>query len=66
MRTPHVVPLSRQAIETLHALQELTSNEALLFPGDRDVRRPMSNNTTLKGLEGMGYKGRMTGTASVM
>ena len=32
-----------------------------MFPGDRNVKKPMSNNTVLKGLERMGYKGRMTG-----
>ncbi len=33
----------------------------LLFPGERDHEKPMSNNTILKALERMGYKGRMTG-----
>ncbi len=33
----------------------------MLFPGERDTKRPMSNNTILKALERMGYKGRMTG-----
>ena len=33
----------------------------LLFPGERDHDKPMSNNTILKALERMGYKGRMTG-----
>ena len=32
-----------------------------VFPGDRGSGKPMSNNTILKGLERMGYKGRMTG-----
>jgi len=35
-----------------------------LFPGDRDAKKTMSNNTILKGLERMGYKGRMTGHGS--
>ena len=33
----------------------------LLFPGERDHEKPMSNNTILKALDRMGYKGRMTG-----
>ena len=33
----------------------------LIFPGERDHQKPMSNNTILKALERMGYKGRMTG-----
>lgn len=61
MRTPHIVPLSSQAIEVLELLQQLTGNGDLLFPGDRDPKKPMSNNTILKALERMGYKGRMTG-----
>lgn len=61
MRTPHIVPLSKQALEVLTLLKELTGKGALLFPGERNAKRPMSNNTILKGLERMGYKGLMTG-----
>jgi integrase len=61
MRTPHIVPLSDQAIDVLHMLHTLTGSRALLFPGDRDPKRPISNNTILKALERMGYKHRMTG-----
>jgi integrase len=61
MRTPHIVPLARQALEVLEILRELTGKSDWVFPGDRDPRKPMSNNTILKGLERMGYKGRMTG-----
>jgi integrase len=61
MRTPHIVPLATQAIELLGTLRELTGNGDWLFPGDRNSKSPMSNNTILKGLERMGYKGRMTG-----
>lgn len=61
MRTEHIVPLSRQAIETLRTLQVVSGNSELLFPGDRSRRKPISNNTLLKALERMGFKGRMTG-----
>ena len=61
MRTAHIVPLSRQALEVLAALHGLTGDSSFLFPGDRNRTRPMSNNTILKGLERMGYKGKMTG-----
>ena len=61
MRTPHIVPLARQSIEVLETLHDLTGNSEWLFPGDRDPAKPMSNNTILKALERMGYKGRMTG-----
>lgn len=61
MRTPHVVPLSPQAIDVLCTLHTVTGGKALLFPGERDHAKPMSNNTILKALEIMGYKHRMTG-----
>lgn len=61
MRTPHIVPLSKQAVDALQCLHELRSLSPLVFPGERDHERPMSNNTILKALERMGYKGRMTG-----
>lgn len=61
MRTPHIVLLSRQTVQLLRTLHTLTGHRELLFPGDRDHRKPMSNNTILKALERMGYKGRMTG-----
>jgi integrase len=62
MRTPHIVPLSRQAVEVLATLNEQRRGMTdLLFPGERDHEKPMSNNTILKALERMGYKGRMTG-----
>ena len=61
MRTPHVVPLAKQTLEALDMLRPLTGGSEWLFPGDRDRSKPMSNNTILKGLERMGYKGKMTG-----
>jgi integrase len=61
MRTPHIVPLSEQTIEVLQTLHTLTGSGELLFPGDRKPKKPMSNNTILKALERMGYRGRMTG-----
>jgi integrase len=61
MRTPHIVPLSLQAIETLQTLQRLTGHTKWLLPGDHNPKKPMSNNTILKGIERIGYKGRMTG-----
>lgn len=58
---PHIVPLSTQAVELLRTLHTLTGHGKLLFPGERDHEKPMSNNTILKALERMGFKGRMTG-----
>jgi integrase len=61
MRTPHIVPLTRQALEVLETLRTLTGTSEWLFPGDRNPAKAMSNNTILKALERMGYKGKMTG-----
>ncbi|MEO6982678.1 MAG: integrase arm-type DNA-binding domain-containing protein [Edaphobacter sp.] len=61
MRTPHIVPMTKQALDVLDTLRTLTGNSEWLFPGDRNAKKPMSNNTILKALERMGYKGRMTG-----
>ncbi len=61
MRTPHVVPLSTQAVDALRCLEEIKGLSRMVFPGERDHEKPMSNNTILKALERMGYKHRMTG-----
>ena len=61
MRSPHIVPLSKQAIQILQVLNGVTGHSKFLFPGERDHSKPISNNTILKALERMGYKGRMTG-----
>lgn len=61
MKTSHIVPLSMQAVNLLKTLQLITGHSVMLFPGERDHEKSMSNNTILKALERMGYKGRMTG-----
>ena len=61
MKTPHIVPLSRQAVDTLNALKKLTGKKRLLFPGAWDSEKPISNNTLLKMLDRLGYKSIQTG-----
>jgi integrase len=61
MKTPHIVPLSRQSVEVLRALKLLTGRGELVFPGAVDQDQPMSNNTILYALYRLGYEGRMTG-----
>lgn len=61
MKTPHIVPLSTQAIEVLELLKTITGGGELLFPGDRNPNVPMSNMTILEALKRMGYEGEMTG-----
>ncbi len=58
-KKPHIIPLSRQALDVLGSLRELRQGE-WVFPGER-YGKHISNNTILKGLERMGYKGKMTG-----
>lgn len=62
-RTPsHLVPLPRQAIKLLTDLHRLTGRGELVFPGVRDRRRPMSENTVNAALRRLGYsKEEMTG-----
>jgi integrase len=61
MNTPHIVPLSLQAVEILRTLHLISGHSKLLFPGERDHEKAMSNNTILGALKRMGYQGRMTG-----
>ncbi|MBB2496831.1 tyrosine-type recombinase/integrase [Aquipseudomonas ullengensis] len=60
-RRPHVVPLPRQAVAILRQLHEVTGRYALLFPGQQNPDRPMSENTINKALRLMGYEDRQTG-----
>ena len=61
METPHIVPLSRQAIHILETLKSISGDCELVFPNQNNRTKPMSNNTILKALAIMGYKGKMTG-----
>jgi integrase len=61
MKTPHIVPLSRQALAVLEQIKSLSYGRSLLFPGERNHEKPMRNNTILYALYRMGYRGRMTG-----
>ena len=54
----HLVPLSRQVVELLEGLHEITGSGELVFPGDRNPKQPMSENTMLYALYRMGYRGR--------
>ncbi|MEX6159678.1 tyrosine-type recombinase/integrase [Providencia manganoxydans] len=55
MRTTHLVPLSRQAIEILKQIYQFSGNHELIFIGDHNPRKPMSENTVNKSLRVMGY-----------
>ncbi|MDN0125309.1 integrase arm-type DNA-binding domain-containing protein [Yersinia aleksiciae] len=55
MRTPHLVPLSRQALIILEKIKSMSGNRELIFVGDHNPRKPMSENTVNKALRVMGY-----------
>jgi len=53
-KTPHIVPLARQALAILRALQPLTGNGRYVFPCERGAGRPMSDNAVLAAMRSMG------------
>jgi integrase len=55
MGRPHVVPLSRQALEVLAAIEPLTRHREYVFPSERGQGQPMSDNTLRKSLQVLGY-----------
>ena len=62
MRIVHIVPLSTQAIAILKEIQPLTGRDKYVFPSNRTITRPMSENTVNAALRRMGYtKDEMTG-----
>ncbi len=62
MRSPHIVPLSTQAIKILRELHPLTGNGLYVFPSLRSPQRVMSENTVNAALRRMGYaKDELTG-----
>jgi integrase len=57
----HLVPLSKQALELLNGLKQYSGESEYVFPGDRNPKRPMSNNTLLYGgIYRMGYRSKAT------
>lgn len=62
MREAHIVPLSRQAVEIVKALQGMAAGSRFVFPSLRSRDRPMSDNTINAALRRLGYsKDEMTG-----
>ena len=57
MRQPHIVPLSRQAIEIFRAVQALTASHRYVFASLYPGNRPMSENTINAALRRLGYSG---------
>ncbi|MBY6109115.1 tyrosine-type recombinase/integrase [Halomonas sp. DP1Y21-3] len=55
MRRPHLVPLSRQAVEKLKELKEYTGGGELLLPGMKNPRAPIHHTTINQALFRMGF-----------
>ena len=55
MKRPHIIPLSRQAVEVFEEIYPVTGHGQYVFPSIRSVERPMSNNTMNAALRRMGY-----------
>lgn len=55
MKEEHIVPLSRQAMILLDQLKQISGDKELLFPGDHDATKVMSENTVNSALRAMGY-----------
>lgn len=60
MKRPHIVPLSRQALDALRELQALTGKNRWLFPSRWDKTRHESGNVLNAALRRMGYGQAMT------
>lgn len=54
MREPHIVPLSRQAVEILREIQPFTGGSPYVFPSPTSMTRPISDMALLTALRRMG------------
>lgn len=60
-RREHLVPLSSQALEILTEMRNRSRGSEYVFPNDRRLDRPMSENSILYMLARVGYGGILTG-----
>ena len=58
MKAPHVVPLSRQALEAIEAMRPISGQRELVFPSPYYPGQTLSENTLNSALAAMGYKGK--------
>jgi integrase len=61
MREPHLVPLSRQAVDVLRQLDATKGDGDYVFPSRNGRGTCISENTVLYALYRMGYHSRATG-----
>ena len=60
-RRDHLVPLSKQALALIANMRARSKGSQYVFPSDRRLDRPMSENAILYLIGRMGYGGKMTG-----
>ena len=56
----HIVPLSKQAIDILKQVQEITGNTVMIFPHRSYCYKGMSENALLQVIKRIGYKEKTT------
>ena len=61
MKRPHIVPLSRQALDILKDVHRITGDKTYIFYSLGSKSKHISNGTVLMALRRIGYQGRMTG-----
>ncbi|OTA16700.1 integrase [Xenorhabdus vietnamensis] len=61
MRRPHIIPLSRQAIDILEQIKPITGQRKYVFQGRINQSQPMSAMTLNVLIKRIGYAGRATG-----
>lgn len=57
-RKEHVIPLSRQSVELLRAMQGLTGRYTHVFPHRDDRTKPMTGNAMRQALYNLGWSGK--------
>ncbi len=66
MRNEHLVPLSRQAVEVITLLKDMTGKYDLVFPSERDRSREMSDNTMRRAIFKLGFDGTVEGKSKAV
>lgn len=63
VKEPHIVPLCTQSISILKEVYKITGSSyaGYIFPSQNNPKNPLSENTFLRAIEVMGYKGKVVG-----
>ena len=60
MQKPHIVPLSRQAIQILESIKPISGESKYVFPSNSTLDKPMSGSSINVMFQKMGYGGSFT------